>query len=83
MKVCKKLTNRCKVGRKPFPAGTQRKDEVFEAQSEKDIEMERMMAQFKSMGLGANMFSKDDLGGMVDTYEDEEDRNSESIEEDL
>ena len=39
--------------------------------------MERMMASMKAMGMGANMYSKDDLGAMMGggggDYDDDED----------
>ncbi len=44
------------------------------AQSEKDIEMERMLEEMKAMGMGGSLYNKDDLGEMMgmDGYDDEE-----------
>lgn len=44
------------------------------AQSEKDLEMERMLEHMKSMGMGGSLYNKDDMGEMMgmDGYEDEE-----------
>jgi len=48
-------------------------DEAFEAVSEKDLEMERLMASMESMGMGANMYSPDDLPGMMGGGDEEDD----------
>lgn len=49
-------------------------DEEFVAQSEKDIEMERMLEEMKAMGMGGSLYNKDDLGEMMgmDSYDDDE-----------
>ena len=69
--MCTKWTKRCKPRRKALGSSYKRKDEEFAAQSETDLEMERMMASMKAMGMGANMYSKDDLGSMMDGYSGE------------
>ena len=59
----------------PLPSTYDRVDEEFVAQSEKDIEMERMLEQMKAMGMGGSLYNKDDLGEMMgmDGYDEEED----------
>ena len=50
---------------------TKREDVRFEAQSEKDIQMEELMASMKSMGMGANLYNREDMmGKMADGYGD-------------
>eukprot|EP01032_Pedospumella_encystans_P021382 gene21382-24256_t len=73
--VCKKWTKRCKHRRMSLPSTYNRVDEEFVAQSEKDIEMERMLEQMKAMGMGGSLYNKDDLGEMMgmDGYDEEED----------
>lgn len=74
-KVCKKWTSRCRPRRKALPASYKRTDEEFVAQSEKDIEMERMMASMAAMGMGGSLYNRDDLGEMMgglDDYDQEE-----------
>ena len=74
--MCKKWTSRCKPRRKALASTYKRVDEEFEAQSEKDLEMERMLEHMKSMGMGGSLYNKDDLGDMMgmDGYEDENER---------
>lgn len=73
--MCKKWTSRCKPRRKALASSYKRVDEEFVAQSEKDLEMERMLEHMKSMGMGGSLYNKDDLGEMMgdmDGYEDEQ-----------
>jgi len=72
-KLCKKWTSRCKPRRKSMSSTYKRIDEAFEAVSEKDLEMERLMASMESMGMGANMYSPDDLPGMMGGGDEEDD----------
>lgn len=72
-KLCKKWTSRCKPRRKSLPSSYKRIDEAFEVVDEKELEMERLMASMESMGMGANMYSPDDLSGMMGGGDDEED----------
>lgn len=69
-KVCKKWTNRCRPRRKALASSYKRVDEEFVAQSEKDIEMERMMANLQEMGMGGSLYNRDDLGDMMGGVED-------------
>lgn len=73
--MCQKWTKQCKPRRKALANSYNRVDEEFVAQSEKDIEMERMLENMKAMGMGGSLYNKDDLGDLMgmDGYEDEED----------
>ena len=72
-KLCKKWTSRCKPRRKSLPSSYKRIDEAFEVVSEKDLEMERLMASMEGMGMGASMYSPDDLPGMMGGGGEEDD----------
>ena len=47
-------------------------DEEFDLISEKDLEMEKVMAQMQAAGLGGSMYGRDDLADMMgdDPYGD-------------
>ena len=68
-KVCKKMTKRCAKWPQGKPLSGKsglRTDHPFEAISEKDLEMEQLMAQMKASGLGgASMYSRDDMEAMA------------------
>jgi hypothetical protein len=64
-KVCTKMTRRCRPKRKELPAKYVRVDEEFVAMSEKDLEMERLMANMRAMGMGGSLYNRDDLGDMM------------------
>jgi len=77
-KVCEKWTSRCrKPRRKPLASRYKRVDEEFAQQDEKELEMERMMAEMRGMGMGGSMYSREDMmaqmaaGGMMDGYGDD------------
>ena len=67
-KVCKKMTKRCAKSKTYSPTKYVRKDEEFVGISEKDLEMEKMMAELKGMGMGGSMYGKDDMASMMDGY---------------
>ena len=75
--MCLKMTRRCNL-QKTFVSGTYiRKNEVFEEVTEKDIEMERLMAQMQEAGMGdVSAYGRDDLDAlahqMADGYDDSE-----------
>lgn len=73
-KICHKL-KRCKRRLPLTGKDGKREDEEFEEISEKDLEMEKVMAQMKDAGLGGSMYNRDDLAGMMggdglDDYDD-------------
>lgn len=70
-KVCTKWTKRCQPRRKELPSSYNRVDEDFQAIDEKDLEMERMMASMRAMGMGGSLYSRDDLGDMMGMDEDD------------
>jgi hypothetical protein len=59
------MTRRCRPKRKELPAKYVRADEEFVAMSEKDLEMERLMANMRAMGMGGSLYNRDDLGDMM------------------
>jgi hypothetical protein len=70
------MTSRCKPKRKALPVTHKRNDEEFVALSEKDLEMERLMASMK--GMGGSMYSSEDfLASMKDEMGDEFDEEQE------
>jgi len=70
-KVCKKL-KRCKKRLPLSGKDGKREDEEFDLISEKDLEMEKVMAQMQAAGLGGSMYGRDDLADMMgdDPYGD-------------
>jgi hypothetical protein len=70
--LCRKWTKRCKAAREPLPKSYQRVDEPFVVQEKKEVDMEEMMAQMNSMGLGANMYSAAELRGSIDEEDNED-----------
>jgi hypothetical protein len=63
-KVCREWSGRCSSKAKPI--NYDRTDIPFEEISEKDLQMEQMMAQMKAAGMGGmNMYNKDDMEGMM------------------
>eukprot|EP01039_Chlorochromonas_danica_P005508 gene5508-6065_t len=82
-KVCKEMSTRCSKKPKALPTNFHRVDYPFEAISEKDLEMEKLMASMQAMGLGGSMYNRDDmmnmagmmgggLGGEEDGYDGED-----------
>jgi hypothetical protein len=69
--VCKGWTSRCKPRRKFLSKSYVRLDEPFEEVSEKDLQMETLMAQMEAQGMSGNMMGKDDMEGMMDGYGDD------------
>lgn len=72
--MCKKWSSRCKKESKGMPLTFQRlHDEEFVPMSEKDIQMEDMMAMMKSMGMGGQMMGRDQMmDQMMDENDDED-----------
>ena len=70
--VCKKMVSRCKKNVTYSTAKYEREDEEFIAVSEKDMEMEKLMAQMQGMpgmeGQGLSMFNREDMDSMMDGY---------------
>ena len=68
--VCKKMVGRCKSTKSYSTAKYEREDEEFAAVSEKDLEMEKLMAEMQGMpgmaGQGLNMYDRDDMEAMGD-----------------
>lgn len=63
-KVCREWSGRCSSKAKPI--NYQREEIPFEEISEKDLQMEQMMAQMKAAGMGGmSMYNKDDMEGMM------------------
>ena len=63
-KVCREWSGRCSSKAKPITY--ERTDLPFEEISEKDLQMEHMMAQMKAAGMGGmNMYNKDDMENMM------------------
>jgi hypothetical protein len=63
-KVCREWSGRCSSKAKPI--NYQREELPFEEISEKDLQMEQMMAQMKAAGMGGmSMYNKDDMEGMM------------------
>lgn len=78
-KVCTKWSNRCSKSKKSPKHSIDRVDYEFKEISEKDLEMEKLMAKMKASGMGGmSMYNRDDMesmmaGGGMDPYGDEED----------
>ena len=79
-RVCKKMTGRCKSTKTYATSKYERKDEEFIELTDKDLEMEKLMAQMQGMpgmeNQGMNMYDRDDmegLGSMMDGYGDYDD----------
>lgn len=73
-KICQKMVKRCKGKNKYLPSNFKRVDFPFEAMSDKDAQMEELMAEMKKAGLGGmNMYNRDDMASMMpeDGYESE------------
>lgn len=63
-KVCRDWSGRCSSKAKAITY--QREEIPFEEISEKDLQMEQMMAQMKAAGMGGmSMYNKDDMEGMM------------------
>lgn len=82
-KVCSKWTNRCRTRRKYLPDSKSkdkydRVDYPFVPKDEKELEMEKMMASMREMGLGGSMMKGSDYAGMMggDPYGDEDEDDS-------
>lgn len=71
-KVCSSMTSRCTKPKRPLTKKVL--DEQFTGMSEKDMEMERIMAEMQASGIGGSMYGRDDIAKMAemdgDDYED-------------
>ena len=76
-KVCKKWTKRCSKPAKPLSGKSGiRKDYAFEELTEKDLQMEQMMASMKESGMGGmSMYNRDEMESMTmgDSGDEDED----------
>lgn len=70
--MCQSWTKRCRPRRKALANSYERVDEEFVPQSDKDIEMERMMENMRAMGMGGSLYNKEELGEMMG-MDDEDD----------
>ena len=66
--VCKKMSKRCKKT-KSLPAKFQREDKPFTALSEKDLEIEKIMATMKANGMSGSMYDADTMREMMERGE--------------
>ena len=68
-KVCKKMTKRCvkwPQGKPLSGKSGHRTDYPFEGQSDKDLEMEQLMASMKASGMGGmSMYNREDMEAMA------------------
>ena len=70
-KVCKQWTDRCKPKRKFLLKSYIRLDEQLEVLSDKEIQMEELMAQMEAAGMGGSVMDRDSMmGGMGDMDDD-------------
>lgn len=69
-KVCNKWSDVCKQ-KKMKPVRANRKDFPWEEKSEKDLQMDDLMASMKQAGLGGTLYNRDDLDSMVGDTGDE------------
>jgi hypothetical protein len=61
--VCNKWSKRCP---KKIPLKNERVDHTFKEVSEKDLEIERMVANMRAMGLGGmSMYNREDMDDMT------------------
>jgi hypothetical protein len=77
-RLCEKMTPRCRQNKAYIAESYVRDDEVFEEMSEKDLQMERLMAHMRESGMGGvSAYGKDDIDAlaaqMADGYGDEGD----------
>ena len=70
-RMCMKMSNRCRLT-KAFAVGShKRTDEPFTEMTEKDLEIEQLMARMASMGMGGvSAYGRDDLDAMSQRFED-------------
>mmetsp|Transcript_31686 Transcript_31686/g.34644 ORF Transcript_31686/g.34644 Transcript_31686/m.34644 type:complete len:265 (+) Transcript_31686:65-859(+) len=64
-KICRKLTKRCGEFPPAVSGNYKRKNYPFNAIPEKELEMEKLMASMKEMGMGGSMYNRDDLESMM------------------
>jgi len=68
-KVCTKMTKRCSPGPKRMSPKRSRKDYPFLLISEKDLEMEQLMATMEASGVGGvSMMGRDEMDQMAGGY---------------
>lgn len=66
--TCNKMSRRCKKT-KPLPAKFKREDEPFKALSEKDLELEKIMATMKANGMSGSMYDAETMREMMERGE--------------
>lgn len=66
--VCKKLSKRCKKI-KALPSKFSREDQPFTALSEKDLELEKIMAKMKANGMSGSMYDAETMRQMMERGE--------------
>lgn len=70
--VCKNMVGRCKKSVTYSTSKYEREDEEFIEVSEKDLEMEKLMAEMQGMGMGGqglSMYDREDMEGMMGDYD--------------
>lgn len=78
------MSGRCKKVI-PLPKDHSRQDHPFKAQSEKDIQMEKLMATMRESGVGGNLYGREDMDDLMQMYgggngdEDYEDSGRQSL----
>jgi hypothetical protein len=65
-RVCSEWSSRCS-GKQPKVKG--RKDYAFTLMSEKEVQMEELMASMEEAGLGGSMMSRDDMQDQMGQYD--------------
>jgi len=78
-KVCKSMSSRCKKVI-TLPKDYTRQDQPFKAQSEKEIQMEKLMATMRESGVGGSLYGREDMDDLMEMYggDGEEDREDSS-----
>lgn len=68
--MCTQLTKRCTPANKAktLPKDFKRIDEPFVAMEEKEVEVEKLMADMRSMGLKGDLRRRDEMTSMMEQY---------------
>jgi hypothetical protein len=67
-KLCKSWTNRCKVPKKSLPENYKRREIHYMVLSEKDLEMEQLVARMNTMGLKGSLKDREEMDKMMEEY---------------
>ncbi len=70
--MCNKWSRSCNKQTNNLPLSFTRVDQTFIPMSEKEEQMEDMMAMMKSMGMGASMMNRDDMMARMGDEDEEE-----------